>query len=177
LRSIASSTCFSPIDQWSGWSILAWQANAAEGETIMAKQPEAESFMDLFTKFGRDLKMPKVDVDTILDHHRKNFEALEKSARATAAGASSVLSRQREMLEESLHEITDMARNYRPSGNPQEFVGKQADLARKSFEAAVKNASEVADMVKKSGAESVDILRARISEAMAEIRAGYDRKS
>ena len=143
----------------------------------MARQSEPESFMDLFAKFGRELKMPKVDVDAVLDHHRKNFEALEKSARATAAGASSVLSRQREMLEESLHEIADMARNYRPSGNAQEFVGKQSDFARKSFETAVKNASEVADMMKKSGAESMDILRARIKEAMAEIREGYEKRS
>lgn len=142
----------------------------------MAKQPEAESFMDIFTKFGRELKMPSVDVDAILDHHRKNFEALEKSARATAAGASSVLSHQREVLEASLHEIADMAHNYRPSGNPQEFVGKQADFARKSFETAVRNASEVADMVKKSGTESVDILRGRIKEALAEIRDGYEKK-
>jgi phasin family protein len=143
----------------------------------MAKQSEPESFMDLFAKFGRELKMPKVDVDAVLDHHRKNFEALEKSARATAAGASSVMSRQREMLEESLHEIADMARNYRPSGNTQEFVGKQADFARKSFDTAVRNASEVADLVKKSGAESIDILRVRIKDAMAEIREGYEKKS
>jgi phasin family protein len=143
----------------------------------MAKQPETESFMDMFTRFGRELKMPKVDVEAILDHHRKNFEALEKSARASAAGASSVLSRQREMLEESLHEIAGMARDYKPSGNPREFVDKQADLAKKSFETAVKNASEVAEMVKKSGTESVDILRARIKDAMEEIRAGYEKKS
>ena len=143
----------------------------------MAKQPETESFMDLFAKFGRELKMPKVDVDAILDHHRKNFEALEKSARATAAGASSLLARQREMLDESLHEIADMARDYKPSGSPQDFVGKQADLARKSFETAVRNASEAAEIVKKSGSESVDILRARIREAMEEIRAGYEKKS
>jgi phasin family protein len=121
--------------------------------------------------------MPKVDVDAILDHHRKNFEALEKSARATAAGASSVLSRQREMLEETLHEIAGMARDYKPSGNPREFVDKQADLARKSFETAVRNVSEVAELVKKSGTESVDILRARIKDAMEEIRAGYEKKS
>ena len=57
----------------------------------MAKQPETESFMDMFSKLGRDLKMPKVDVETILSHHRKNLEALEKSARATASGASSVM--------------------------------------------------------------------------------------
>ena len=116
----------------------------------MARQPEAESLMDLFARFGRDLKMPKVDVDAILEHHRKNFEALEKSARAAAAGASSVMSRQRDMLERSLLEIADMARDYKPSGNPREFVGEQADLARKTFETAVGNASEVAEIDRKS---------------------------
>ena len=142
----------------------------------MARKPETESFMDLFARFGRELKLPRVDVDAVLDHHRKNFEALEKSARASAAGAASVLSRQREMLEESLHEIAETARNYRPPGNAEEFVGKQADFARKSFDTAVKNASEVADMVKKSGTESVDILRARIKEALAEMREGYEKR-
>lgn len=142
----------------------------------MANQSKPESFMDLFADFGRRLKMPGVDVDAVLDHHRRNFEALEKSAKTAAAGTTSLIARQREMLDESLHEIADMARNYRPAGNPKDFVGEQADFARKSLEKAVQNASEVAGIVKKSGTESVDILRARIKEAMEEIRAGYDAK-
>ncbi len=141
----------------------------------MAKQQDAQSFVDMFTRLGRDLKMPSVDVDAILDHHRKNLEALEKSARASAAGASSLLARQREMLEETFHEISDMARNYQVPGNPQEIVAKQTEFARKSFEAAVKNASEVAELVRKSGTESADILRARIKDAMQEIRESYDK--
>ena len=142
----------------------------------MAKQPESDSFMDMFGKFGRDLKVPNVDVEAILAHHRKNLEALEKSARTGAAGASSLLSRQREMLQDTLREITEMAQSYRASGNPQELMAKQTEFARKSFEAALKNAGEVAELAKKSGTESVDILRTRIKEAMEEIRAGYDKK-
>ena len=142
----------------------------------MAKQPESDSFMDMFGKFGRDLKVPNVDVEAILAHHRKNLEALEKSARAGAAGASSLLSRQREMLQDTLREVTDMAQSYRAPGNPQELLAKQTQFAKKSFEVALKNASEVAELVKKSGTESVDILRTRIKEAMEEIRAGYDKK-
>ncbi|TIX45077.1 MAG: phasin family protein, partial [Mesorhizobium sp.] len=66
----------------------------------MAKQPDSDSFLDMFSRFGRDLKMPNVDVEAIISHHRKNLEALEKSARAGAAGASSLLARQREMVQE-----------------------------------------------------------------------------
>ncbi|WP_163593733.1 TIGR01841 family phasin, partial [Klebsiella variicola] len=75
-----------------------------------------------------------VDVQSILDHHRKNLEALEKSARAGAAGASSVLARQHEMVQEAMGEITRMAQNYQAPGNPQDLMAKQADFARKSFE-------------------------------------------
>lgn len=140
----------------------------------MAKQPDSDSFMDMFSKFGRDLKVP--NVEAILAHHRKNLEALEKSARAGAAGATSLLSRQREMLQDTLREVSDMAQSYKAPGNPQELMSKQAEFAKKSFEAALKNASEVAELVKKSGTESVEILRERIKEAMEEIRSGYDKK-
>ena len=74
------------------------------------------------------------------------------------------------MLQDTLREITDMAQSYRVPGNPQELMAKQADFARKSFETAVKNAGEVAEIVRKSGTESVEILRERIREAMEEIR-------
>jgi len=142
----------------------------------MAKQSDSDTFLDMFSRFGRDLKVPNVDVEAILSHHRKNLEALEKSARAGAAGATSLLSKQREMMQEALREITDLAQNYRAPGNPQELMAKQTEFARKSFEAALKNAGEVAELARKSGTESIEILRARIKDAMEEIRAGYGQK-
>ncbi|UCI05058.1 phasin family protein [Mesorhizobium sp. B1-1-8] len=142
----------------------------------MARQTDSDTFLEMFSRFGRDLKVPNVDMQAILDHHRKNLEALEKSVRASAAGATSVLSRQHEMLQEALREATQMAQNYQAPGNPQDLMTKQAEFARKSFETTLKNASEVADMVRRSNTESIEILRDRIRDAMAEIRAGYEKK-
>lgn len=143
----------------------------------MAKQPEPDTFMDMFAKFGRDLKMPAVDVDAIVSHQRKNLEALEKSVKAGAAGASSMAAKQREMMHEALREITEAVQGLRAPGNPQELVTKQADFARRSFEAAVRNASEMAEIARKSGAESAEVLRQRIRESMQEIRDGYGNKT
>ena len=98
----------------------------------MAKKPESQSFMDVFANFGRDLKMPNIDIEKIMDHNRKNLEALEKSAKASAAGASALVDKQREALQDALREFTDLAQSYRISGNPQEMVEKQADFARKA---------------------------------------------
>lgn len=142
----------------------------------MSKNSDPDSIMEMFSRFGRELKMPKIDVDAILRHHRKNIEALEKSAEISAAGASSLMNRQREMLQATLQEVTEMARTFGSPGNPQELVTKQADFARKSFEAAVKNAGEVSELVKKSSIDSIEILRARIRESMEEVRESFDKR-
>lgn len=143
----------------------------------MAKKPDTDAFADMFARFGRDLKMPAVDVDAMLEHHRKNLEALQKSAAASAGGAAAVMARQKEILESSLHEITEMAQSFKASGSPQQVLAEQARLARKAFDTALTNAGEVAEMMSKSGTESVDILRARIREAMDEIRSAYEKRS
>ncbi len=142
----------------------------------MAKAPETDTFMDMFKRLGEELKLPRFDVDAILAHHRKNLEALQKSASASASGASSLMSRQREIMQDTVREITEMAQDFRTPGNAQEMMSKQADFVRRSFETTVKNASESAEIMRKSGTESLDILRNRIREAMAEIRDGYDRR-
>lgn len=142
----------------------------------MAKKPEPENFTDMFAKLGEGLKLPNVDVEKILSHHRKNLEALQKSAQASATGAQNLMSKQREVLQETLREITDMARSFGSPANPQDFVAKQVEFARKSFEAAVKNAGDSADIVRKSGSESVEVLRSRIKEAMEEVREAFDKK-
>jgi phasin family protein len=142
----------------------------------MAKQPETESILDMFSRLGSEMKLPKMDVEAMLSHQRKNLEAMEKSARAAASGASSVMAKQREALQATFNEIAEMAKGQNAPGNPQEFVSKQAEFARKTFEAAVKNAGEVAEIVRQSGGESIDILRQRIQEAMNEVRDSFDKR-
>jgi phasin family protein len=142
----------------------------------MAKNTEQETFVDMFTKFGEQLRVPNVDFDAIVEHHRRNLEALERSAKTANAGASAMIAKQREILQETLREITEMAQSYRSPGNPQELMNKQADFARRSFETAVKNTSEMAELVKNTSDETLDVLRKRIRDGMEEIREGYDKR-
>ena len=52
----------------------------------MAK--EQQSFIDMFARLGHDLKLPSMDIERVIEHHRRNLEALEQSARAVSTGAS-----------------------------------------------------------------------------------------
>jgi phasin family protein len=142
----------------------------------MAKKPETETLADMFDGFGRALKVPRIDIETILDNHRKNLDALQKSASTTASGASSILAKQREALQQQLSEIAEVAQSYGNVAGAQEAMAKHAEFVRRSFEEAVKNASEVAQIAQKSGAESLEILRARIRDSMDEIRKGYEKQ-
>jgi phasin family protein len=142
----------------------------------MAKKPETETLADMFDGFGRALKVPTVDIEAILENHRKNLDALQKSASATASGASSILAKQREALQQQLSEIAEVAQSYGNVAGAQEAMAKHAEFVRRSFEEAVKNASEVAQIAQKSGAESLEILRARIRDSMDEIRKGYEKQ-
>ncbi|MBN9076813.1 MAG: phasin family protein [Rhizobiales bacterium 65-79] len=140
----------------------------------MAK--EQHPFIDMFARLGQDLKLPSMDIERVIEHHRRNLEALEQSAGTALTGAGAIMKRQREMLQETLDEISAMARDYRAPNSPRELVEKQTDFARKSFETAVRNTSEMTDLVRKSGSESLDILRQRIRDGMAEIREGYEKR-
>jgi phasin family protein len=142
----------------------------------MAKKSESESFVDMFKQFGEQLKMPNVDVDKIIDHHRRNLQTLEKTAKAATDGASSLMAKQREILQETLREVGEMAQNFRAGSDPQEAMTKQAEFARRSFETALKNASEMADVVRRSSTETIEILRDRIKEAMEEVRETMEKK-
>jgi phasin family protein len=142
----------------------------------MASKSGPDNIIDTFTKFGQDLKLPSMDVQSIIEHHRRNLEALEKSARTASAGAQAIMARQREMLEETLREITDMAQSYRSPGNPQELMSKQTEFARRSFETAVKNSTEMAELVRRSSTETIDVLKERIKAGMEEIREGYEKR-
>lgn len=141
----------------------------------MAQKSQHEQLIDLFAKLGHDLKLPDPDIERIIEHHRKNLEAVEKSARAAGAGASSIASRQREMFQEMLDQITKMAHDYRVT-QPQEAMAMQLDFARRSFEMAMRNTQEMAQLVARSGDETFDILRQRIKDGMAEIQQGAPRK-
>ncbi len=142
----------------------------------MAKKPESDSIIDLFVNFGRELNMPNVDIDKIIEHHRKNLEALEQSAKTASAGASDVFSRQRDILQQTLHEMAGLAESMRTADNPRDMLEKQVEFSRRSFETAVRNASDIGEVLRKSSSESIEILRERIRAAMDEMRQGYATK-
>jgi phasin family protein len=136
----------------------------------------SQNFTDMFQKLGEQLKVPSFDVTAIMEHHQKNLDAMGRSWQAMASGATAVANKQREIFEGTIKDITEMAKDYKPAGSPQEVFAKQAELGKKTMEAAIANTRDIAELVQKSGTDALKIIHERMQESYDEIRATMDKK-
>jgi hypothetical protein len=59
-----------------------------------------KSVMDMFADMAKQINLPKVDYQPFLDIHRKNIEAMQKSAATLSEGGRAVFAKQQEILAE-----------------------------------------------------------------------------
>jgi phasin family protein len=135
-----------------------------------------QNFTDMFKKLGEQFKVPQFDMAKIMDQQQKNLDALTRSWQSAAAGASAVATKQREILEAAVKQMTEMAKEYTPTGNPQEILAKQSEFAKKAMEAAIANTKDLAELVQKSSTEAMQIIQQRMKDSFEEIRGGLDKK-
>jgi phasin family protein len=144
------------------------------GEADMTQTPQ--SILDMFTKLGQEMKIPSVELDKIIAHHRKNLEALSASGKAAAEGAAAFASKQREIVATAVKDIQDAAHSFKISGSAQEMMAAQTEFAKKAMEAAVQNTRDMAELAQKSNQDAIRIIQDRMKESFEEIRQSFSRK-
>jgi len=142
----------------------------------MEEEMADKTVMDMFADMAKQINLPQVDYQPFLDIHRKNIEAMQKSAATLSEGSRAVFAKQQEILAEVGREARQMIADFKPGGTPQEVMTKQAELAKRMFEATVKNTRDVAELVQKSSTEAPKIILDRMRESYAEARAAIESK-
>jgi phasin family protein len=127
------------------------------------------SFLDLFSKFGADLSLPKLDVDKLVEVQRKNIDALGRAAQSAGDGAQALAAKQKEILETTFRETTQAFQNFKPVGNPAEVAAKQSEFAKKAFEATLQNTRDLAELAKKAAGDPATIIKDRMHENLKEL--------
>ncbi len=136
----------------------------------------SQTFTEMFRKIGEQLKVPSFDATRIMEQQQKNIDAMTRSWQAMAGGATALANKQREIFESAVKDMTEMAKDYKPTGSAQEMLAKQAEFAKKAMEAAIANTRDIAELVQKSGTEAVTIIHDRMKESYEEIRSGLEKK-
>lgn len=119
--------------------------------------------------FG-DYKIPNVDMEALAKSQQKNMEALMKANEAAVAGTQELLKRQAELFQEALKEASTASQNLPTGTNPQEAAAKQVELVQAAVEQALKNSTEISEMVSKTQSEVAETVNARVTEGMKEVK-------
>jgi hypothetical protein len=75
--------------------------------------------IDMFADLAKQINLPKIDYEAFVDIHRKNIEAMQKSAAVLSEGGHAVLAKQQEILAEVGREARQLIADFKPSGSPQ----------------------------------------------------------
>ncbi len=124
-----------------------------------------------FSKYMSELKFPGVDLDQLANSYRKNIEAFTSASQVAVEGAQSVAKRQAEILRETMEEYGKLLREYSAPANAEEAAAKQAETAKRTFEATLTHMREISDMIAKTNNQSLELINKRVSELLEEVRA------
>ena len=136
----------------------------------MSDRPNLPAEMDPMRMLA-EMKMPMVDVQALAAAQRRNLEALSTANRVALEGAQAIARRHMEILQQSMTEMTEAVRGVSSGGtDPSARAAQQAEMVKATYERAVGNMKELADLIQKSNAEALTVLNRRFSEAMDEVR-------
>lgn len=134
----------------------------------MAKQTSPFSEMDV-TKMMGAFRMPTVDMESMMTTHRKNVEAMTKANQVAIDGMQTLVQRQMEIARQNMDEAMVAARDVMAT-NGNDGVTKQADTAKASFERMLGQMKEMSDILSKSQSEAAEVVNARITDMMDEMK-------
>lgn len=141
----------------------------------MAKNDYPYDFTDMSKMFA-GMKVPGVDWQAVMDSQQKNISALTEANKRMFEGAQAVMQQQAEIMQKSMTELTAASQEMMKEGDPEAGAKKRFDLAKTSFEAAVSNMQELADVAGKSNGEALEIINQRANQAFEEIKAVINAK-
>jgi phasin family protein len=117
-----------------------------------------------------EFRMPMMpDLEALAASQRRNLEALSQANRVALEGAQAIARRHMEILQQGMTELTQSMQSL-ATQDPRSSAAKQAELMKSSYEKAVGNMKELADLIQKSSDEALTVLNRRFAEAMDEIR-------
>jgi phasin family protein len=141
----------------------------------MTRQAFPYDFTD-FTKMMKDYQVPGIDWQELMASQQKNVEALTRANQVLFEGAQAVIQREVEILQKAMQEFAEASRALMQEGDAQAQAQKRLELAKISFETALQNMRELAELATQSNREALEVINQRALESLEEIRSAMTQK-
>lgn len=123
------------------------------------------------TRMWSYFKLPSLKIGELFEVQRKNASALTNANKVVFDGLTTLAQRQGELFKATVNDCSKVTNDVLGGASLAEKAIKQADAARHICVSSVAGLQELSDIVVKTNVTAVDILNARVSEALAEVRA------
>jgi phasin family protein len=111
----------------------------------------------------------------LLDSGRKDLQALMEANEKSYQGLQTVVQRQTEMIKHAITEWQTAAKEM-PGKDAKDNLAKLDELGRQSFQRAIDDIKELANLAAKSQADAFDVVRQRIQSNVDEVTKMLQRK-
>ncbi len=129
-----------------------------------------------FTKIAGEFKLPTVNVETLVETGRKNFAALTTAGTTTVESLKTIAQRQGDMFRAAMEDFSKHGSEVLAAATVEEKAAKQIDFVKKSYDVALANTKELADLYTKGQSDAFETLNARIAELTDEVKAAIAKK-
>ena len=129
-----------------------------------------------FTKMAGEFKLPTVNVEGFVETARKNFAVMTSANTAAVETMKTIAQRQGDMVRAAMEDFSKHGSEVLAAATMEEKAIKQIDFAKKSYEMAIANTKEIADLYGKSQAVAFEALSARVAELTEEVKAAIAKK-
>lgn len=114
-----------------------------------------------------NLKMPRIDMNAIIDSYKKNLEILGMINKMSMEVYNGVVKLQSAFFKQSMEDITNLMDK---CNKPAEFVGKLNDLTRDNVVKAIGNGKQISDMITSASNDISAATSKRIKESIEEAK-------
>ena len=129
-----------------------------------------------FSKVAGEFKLPTVNVETFVETARKNFATMTSLNTAAVESMKTIAQRQGDMVRAAMEDFSKHGSEVLAAATVEEKAAKQIDFIKKSYDSAITNTKELADLYTKGQADAVTALSARVAELTEEVKAAIAKK-
>ena len=129
-----------------------------------------------FSKIAGEFKMPTMNIESIVETGRKNFAVLTAVNTSAVESMKAIAQRQGDMVRAAMEDFSKHGSEVLAAATVEEKAAKQIDFMKKTYESAITNSKELADLYTKGQTDAVSALSARVAELTEEVKAAITKK-
>ena len=147
------------------------------GATMYSSTAFKNPFADFdFSKIASEFKLPTINVETFVEASRKNVAAITAANQTAVEAIKAIAQRQTDMLRAAVEDFSKVGSEVLAAATVEEKATKQIDFVKKSYDAAVANGKELAELYTKGQTEALAALSQRVTELGDEVKAAIAAK-